>query len=466
MKKQFIIAAVLGCLSAKGQQAVTNSGVLRIHSGGIIAFHGNFTNASSATLVNNGSVYAKATLSNNEASMSPGTGTLYLNGSAQIIAGAEAWRVYNLTTDNTNGITLNNNLHVSNVHTFTNGRIITSVTPNYLVYEAGSSYTGASDGRHVNGWVKKIGTTNFTFPVGNGTYLREIAISNLSASSEFNARHHTVTPDANNLLLPLKSINPNEYWTLNKISGGTAQVIMNWDHSKIVFPNYVVSDITTALYSSQWASQGGTASGTTTTTGTITSNSISSFGPMVIGSASFVVPLDFLDITAKRRNNTTVVEWKTANEVDVKQYEVQKGFTPTLFTTMGTVTARNVQTEQTYSLPDVAHANGTMYYRIKSVDNNGSYKYSKVVALTIGNGVTKPVLLTNPARNQLLLTVPETFEVYNYRFAASNGQLTQQGSIKKQGSLLSISLPPLSKGIYHLTLYYGHQSHYEKVVVQ
>lgn len=467
MKKLFIIAGILGCSSLHAQLAVTNNGVLRIQSGTGISFLGNLTNSSTASLVNDGNMYVKGTLTNDQASMASGTGTLYLNGtSAQIIAGSQPVKTYNLTTDNTAGFTLNNDLYVSNAHTFTNGRITTSSTPNYLVYEAGSGYTGASDARHVNGWVKKIGAAAFTFPVGNGTYLRPIAIGNLSASSEFNARHNTVTPNTNNLQTPVKSVNPNEYWTLNRVSGGTAQVTMNWDHNKIAFPNYILADIRTALYTTAWTAQGGTASGSTTSTGTITSNSMNTFGLMVIGSASFVIPLDFLDVTAKRRNNTTVVEWKTANEVDVKHYEVQRGLTPTLFAPIGIVVARNLQTEQTYSLPDAAHTNGTMYYRIKSVDNSGAYKYSKVVALTLGNGVTKPVLLTNPATNQLLLTVPENFSVYNYHFSSGNGQMIQQGSVKKQGSLVSISLPSLAKGVYHLTMYYGDQTYFEKVVIQ
>jgi len=467
MKKIFIIAAVLGVTAVKAQQAVTNTGILRVHSGGSISFFGNFTNASTATFVNNGSTYAKATLSNEQASMSSGTGTLYLNGSnAQSVAGSQPVKAYNLTTDNANGITLNTNLHVANIHTFSNGRISTSATPNYLVYEAGSSYIGSSDARHVNGWVKKIGNTGFSFPVGNGTYLRPIAVSNLNATSEFNARHHQTTPNANNMDLPLQSINPGEYWTLNRVSGGTAQVTMNWDHNKIAFPNYIVSDIRTALYGTAWTNQGGTATGTTTTTGSITSNTMNTFGLMVLGSGSFVIPLDFLDVTAKRRNNVSVVEWRTANEVDVKAYEVQKGLTPTLFTTIGSINARNLQTEQTYFLNDPAHTNGIAYYRIKSIDNNGATKYSKIVSLNLNGKTTQPVLLTNPAKSKLVLSVPENYSSFQYQLTNAGGQVIMKAEAQRQGSLLTIALPAIPAGVYHLNLIYAGNLFNQKVVIQ
>ena len=467
MKKLFIIAAMLSFASAQAQQAVTNTGVMRVHTGGSISFFGDFTNASTATLVNNGSLYIKQTLTNNQASMAVGAGTLYINGStSQAIAGTQAIKTYNLNTENSSGITLNNNLHVSNVHTFINGIISTSATPNYLVYESGSSYTGSSDARHVNGWVKKLGNTAFTFPVGNGTYLREIAITTISAVSEFEARYHQVTPNANNMDLPLKSINPNEYWTLNKISGGTASVVMNWNHSKVAFPNYIVNDIRTARYGTAWTTQGGTATGTTTTTGTITSSSMSTFGLMVLGSASFVVPLDFLDVAAKRRNNLSVIEWKTANEIDVRAYEVQKGMTPTHFTSIGSVQARNLQTEQSYSLIDASHTSGMAYYRIKSMDNSGAVKYSKIVSLNLNGKVGQPQLLTNPATSRLILSVPENYPQYHYQLTNSAGQLIIKGEAQKQSNLLTIDLPLIPAGVYHLNLLYSGNVFNQKVIVQ
>jgi hypothetical protein len=138
---------------------------------------GNFSNAASAVFVNSGIMSVKGNIINDQAGMSSGSGTLQLNGSAaQSINGSQPFKTFNLTTNNIAGITLNNNLSVSGVHVFVAGHIISSATPDYLIYEAGSSYSGDADNRHVNGWVKKIGSTNFSFPVGNGTVLRKLSM--------------------------------------------------------------------------------------------------------------------------------------------------------------------------------------------------------------------------------------------------------------------------------------------------
>src|SRR5690349_2021160 len=119
-----------------GQQAVTNKGNMQVHAGSSVTSFGNFTNASTGAIVNNGNLYVKGNITNDQASMTAGAGTLYLNGSStQTINGSQSFKTYHLNTNNGNGITLNNNLSVSGVHTFAAGVITTSAAPNYLVYE-------------------------------------------------------------------------------------------------------------------------------------------------------------------------------------------------------------------------------------------------------------------------------------------------------------------------------------------
>src|SRR5438034_3762225 len=172
MKKYLLITlaiCLMNCINVNAQVDLKNTGVLYVNSSGdTLYINGNFNNTSAAALTNNGNFYIRQNLTNDQSSMAVGTGTLYLNGSAaQTVAGAQIFKTYNFLSNNASDITLNNNLSVSGAHTFTAGLITTSATPNYLVYEAGSSYNGDGDSKHVNGWVKKYGSTDFTFPVGD-----------------------------------------------------------------------------------------------------------------------------------------------------------------------------------------------------------------------------------------------------------------------------------------------------------
>jgi len=315
MRKLFTLAVVSGLFfHSAAQDSVRNPGNLQIHTGASLTGFGVFQNAAGSQLVNAGSIYLRNHLVNDEASMSAGTGTLILNGSVlQQINGAQPFLTFNLTTNNAAGILLNNDLSVSGTHTFNSGMITVSATPNYLIYEDGSGYSGDSDTKHVNGWVKKNGTGDFSFPVGDGVYERNTALSSLSASSSFTCHYYKPTSNIYNLMSPLVQVKENEYWQINKISGGTARITLNWDHSRVPMNHVLISEILVAYFTGgQWTSLGGTASGNVLTTGSVTSNAFSNFGTHTMGYTNFPLPLQLISFSAVRDNDVSVLDWVTA----------------------------------------------------------------------------------------------------------------------------------------------------------
>lgn len=470
--KKLILAAILGTTSLSVTAQVQNNGNLQIHAGGELAVFSTLTNTATGVLLNNGSLFARNNIVNAQPSMAAGTGTLFLNGTtAQALSGAEPFHTFHLSSDNSSGITLNANLTVSGTHTFVSGRIATSATPNYLVYNPGSSYTGQSDSRHVTGWVKKLGATDFTFPVGNGTYLRSSTITNLSATAEFNCVYGGATPNTtfSDLESPIRSINPHEHWIINKISGGSAQVTLNWDHPKVQFPVYIIPDVRTAQFiNSKWTNTGGTATGTPSTTGSITSLPLTTFGRMAIGSISFIVPLDFIGITAQRMNNKNRVEWKTANEAGVLRYEVERSASNNLYRSIGQVAANNQRSLQSYTFEDSEPMNATVYYRVKSVDVDGALKYTKIVSVSPDQKESGIVLISNPVAGDINLmgtNLPPT--IARYRVLKANGQLISQGhlTVAGTGSLL-IPFRQYPAGTYILLLQYNEKEFRTQVVKQ
>jgi hypothetical protein len=468
MKKLAVLPALFAIQVVLAQTAVTNTGILHISGGTDVLYAaGNFTNNAGALLTNNGQLYVRGNLTNGEVSMSPGTGTLILNApSAQSVNGTQAFRTFNLTTNNTAGITLNNSLSLSGTHTFIAGNITSASSSNFLVYESGSSHTGAGDGKAVTGWVKKLGTTDFIFPVGNASYLRTIAISNLSGGSEFDATYSGATTNANTLSSPIVSINQYEHWTLNKQSGGTAQVILNWDKSKVNFPSYTLSDILSSRFGGSWVSTGGTATGSVSTSGSIMSAAQSTFGPFVIGSSIMALPLHLLSVTARRSDDYTTISWKTANEENVAWHEIQKSSSSNNFHTIGRIAAKN-QKEQTYQHIDPAHLNGTCYYRIKSIDQDQKFTYSSIVSVTQKSGIEALNLFINPVKTNIMINGAKPFQNYHYSLYSIDGKLIQRGSVHASTHLLSISLTSgIAPGSYVLKMDGKGQELSKKIIIE
>lgn len=445
-------------LASFAQVNLQNNGTLYVStSGDIVYINGSFTNASGAALTNNGMLYVKQDLTNGQASMPAGTGTLFLNGtSLQTIGGTQTFKTYNLVTDNTAGFQLNNNLSASGVHAYTNGLITTSATPNYMIYEAGSSYSGSSDASHVNGWVKKFGNTNFTFPVGNATYQRQVALSNISSSSEFNVLYNgSKTPNHTSLYNPLVLVDTFEYWTINRVSGGSAQVTMNWDVSKVPFPLFMLTDIRATYYDGTfWRSIGGSASGSALSSGSVTSNSTNIFNTnFVIGSISWVLPVKIIRFTAARSNGSTRINYTIGNELNVDRYELERSDDGLTYYRINTQSAYNRNGTEFYSYTDNGSIKGTAYYRLKLVQMSGQFVYSEVVSVSDHS-------------NELYVVknlIDESIEVYassgatglyNYSIVAANGQVMQTGTLDiAQPGIHSIRLRSLfAAGSYVLVM--------------
>ncbi len=467
--KIFFFLCIFAEISS-AQTGLQNNGNLRVHSGNI-SIVGNMTNSSSATLVNNGNIYVKANLINDEVSMSAGTGTLYFSGSsAQALNGSAVFKTYNLVTNNAAGITLNNNLSIANTHTFTSGLIHTSVTPNYLIYESGSSHSGAADSRHVTGWVKKMGSTNFTFPVGDNTYLRPVALESLSGSSEFNVRYNTTTPFQTQLQIPIRSLMPGEYWTINRVSGGSASVHLNWDNSKVTFPPFNIVDIRASWFDgSNWTDQGGSATGNVTATGDVTSNSVSSFGNFVIASTGYPLPLNFLSFTAQRKDGYSDLHWITVNEVNTHHFEIERSGNGTSFTSIGTMPALNDPNMNHYSYKDHLPVNGVTFYRIRCVDIDGQSKLSKIAAVYERSSLVNDIKVLNPAKGSIVIRSKiDVRGMAGFTLMNEAGILVMKGNMQLlSGMDNTIVLPPtIARGTYFLRLYTSDKEFVQKILVQ
>ena len=456
----FLVISCLIGLFANAQVNLQNTGVLfSTGSTDTLFINGDFANTSAATLNNNGRLYIKQNIINDQASITAGTGTLYLNGTAaQTLSGTQTFKTFDLVSNNSAGIVLNNNLSVSGAHTYTAGMITTSATPNYLVYEAGSSYTGSGDSRHVNGWVKKLGNTNFTFPVGTAIYERSVALINLTAAGEFDGKHNiSVTPNRYSLFNPLVYVDSAEHWIINKISGAAAQVAMNWDNSKVPFPNLMISDIRVANYDGTfWRCIGGSATGSALTTGNVTSTSVSAFNRnFTFGSVSYVLPLKIISFTAGRMNDYTKLNGIIGSELNVLNYELQRSDDGIGFYTIYTHNPYNRNGTEFYSYEDRKPLNETAFYRLKVNDLAGKINYSHIVIVSANTTGTAFYVITNPVGASIDLYASAVIKgFYNYTIVNTAGQVVQAGTldIKNAGAYSIYLKPAIVAGAYILVV--------------
>lgn len=112
------------------------------------------------------------------------------------------------------------------------------------------------------------------------------------------------------------------------------------------------------------------------------------------------VPVTFTRVNAVTIEKDIEVTWNVDNEVNIRNYEVQRSIDGRAFETIATVAEGS-----NYRHLDVAPGTGRFYYRIKSNDISGEYKYSNIVSSVIG---TDPVVISvypNPVKEDRQVNV-------------------------------------------------------------
>ncbi|MCG6960698.1 T9SS type A sorting domain-containing protein, partial [bacterium BMS3Abin03] len=99
------------------------------------------------------------------------------------------------------------------------------------------------------------------------------------------------------------------------------------------------------------------------------------------------IPVELTSFTAKVSGNVVNLSWSTATETNNLGFEIQRK-TSDQFITVGFVDGHGTSTEiHNYSYTDSKVESGKYYYRLKQIDLDGTYEYSKVVEAE----VLKPV---------------------------------------------------------------------------
>ena len=94
------------------------------------------------------------------------------------------------------------------------------------------------------------------------------------------------------------------------------------------------------------------------------------------------LPVSLLGFTAECESNYSHLKWQTATEINNDYFEIEKANHSFNFSTIGQISGvGNSSIVNQYSFQDFEPNNTMVYYRLKQVDYNGDFIYSKPIAL-------------------------------------------------------------------------------------
>jgi hypothetical protein len=174
---------------------------------------------------------------------------------------------------------------------------------------------------------------------------------------------------------------------------------------------------------------------------------------VVFGADANPLPVSFESLTATKNNTGVAVKWTVANQLNIADYEVERSTDGNNFTAITTSKAINATA---YSIEDehLPAAATTLYYRIKSIGVDGSYKYSSIVEVKLTTSDFRLTIYPNPVQEKLNITLgAATNGTYKVRILSVAGvEVFSKQSVAANGNTIILDAGSLAGGVYVVEL--------------
>lgn len=181
---------------------------------------------------------------------------------------------------------------------------------------------------------------------------------------------------------------------------------------------------------------------------------IASFSRWTLSSPGNPLPVEFTLFNTRCENGKVLLTWKTAQEINSSNFNIEKSPNGANWTVIGTIPAAgSSNTERTYQFTDHSPLPGGLY-RIAQYDIDGKSKYSIVVNSSC-NGTENMKLWPNPAKVTVWLSIitntgtPVQIKIYDSRGAIVH---IQKATLATGSNQVAVPLNRLSNGIFELVV--------------
>jgi hypothetical protein len=170
--------------------------------------------------------------------------------------------------------------------------------------------------------------------------------------------------------------------------------------------------------------------------------------------ANGTLPLRLISFSAGSNKTDVLLTWDTDNELNSSHFDTEFSIDGMAFIKLGEVRAKNTAGRNRYSFTHFSPAGNALFYRLKQVDLDNKFTYSKTVKVTMDKS-THLELYPNPASNFIQLKNARPDEMQLIQVINSDGRIVMENKANNQ---MMYDIGHLRAGIYILRLLKKDQS--------
>lgn len=178
---------------------------------------------------------------------------------------------------------------------------------------------------------------------------------------------------------------------------------------------------------------------------------------LIIFGTTPALPVTLLKFAATPGSGKSVnVTWTTVQEINSDYFDVERSADAVNFQSIGKIAAKgNSSGLVDYSFVDPAPVNAVNYYRLKMVDRDAKFEYSKVAKVVMDEVTNSLIIYNNPFHDQVSVKVNlSTGQKLEFKLTDVSGRVMNQQTVQGQPGDNFVNIPTVSnaKGLYILTI--------------
>lgn len=183
-------------------------------------------------------------------------------------------------------------------------------------------------------------------------------------------------------------------------------------------------------------------------------------------SCGLTLPVDITDFRAQLTGNTVLLKWKIERPEGFSHFEIERSIYGGVFEKTGEV--QWIAGRNNYSFnDDVATMTGEVLYRLKMVDRDNNYKYSKILAVTLPGFEKIALIYPNPANHILTVSFREPVATHvTFHIFDMSGRSVSIVSMQRGQLSYPVNISKLLSGMYLLKCVKDGKVSYAKFLVE
>lgn len=163
--------------------------------------------------------------------------------------------------------------------------------------------------------------------------------------------------------------------------------------------------------------------------------------------------------------NNVLLNWQTVQETNTSYFIIERSSNAKDFYSIGKITAAgNSVTIKNYSYTDKQPLNNINYYRLKMIDVDGTFTYSKIISVAVNSSEKSFGIYPNPTNNTLYIKLSATNKEGTLQIINAAGRKVKEQTISLSGNTTSVNVKNLPNGVYDVIVLIGADKYHQKFI--